>query len=421
MSSSFENDQIKLNVEKKPGCKVVFSITTLAPATKAAEAEAKKIVSKSVNIPGFRKGRAPDALISTQFKGQIKREMLDVIGRSSLNTAMNLSRIFPANQNSPINLVKCEPIDDTSYAVVVEFESFPEVPRIDPQTLTVAHVEPEVIEEKQIETRIQELRQHHCTWKEIEGRAALQGDFVTLKIDTTEGGTQTNLWNNRRFHLEENKTPEWLLKLAIGLSVGETASGMAKTEAGEDKPVIIEMQKIEEAILPPLNDDLAKKAGVDSVEKLKEAIATSLKNEAATKARHTMRLSARKALIENYLFDLPGEHLKNLLKECTETINKEHPSLSKEEKDPMIQELFLQKKDNLSFSYLVYDLFADRSLQKPTAEEIRKRATEEMVMLYLRGQHNINENDMTYFTQIAENELVAERALDFLIENSKRA
>lgn len=423
---SLENANIKLNVEKQAGCKAIFSITTLPTATKAAESAAVKAITREVNIPGFRKGKAPEAVVTSQFGPQIKKEFADILTRNAFSEAIKLSGIHPLSNESPVNLSKCEPIDDTSYLIEIAFDAYPEIPSVDPTALSIAPVEPEAVTQDLINTHIEELRIHHCSWDEITDRKAQDGDFVTVKIDMIENDVPTTVYESSRFQLKEGKLPTWLRNLITGLSIGDTTTGKSEAETEEleagftPKTFLVQLLKIEEAILPDLDDALAKKAGVETVDALHKAIEKSLEKDALNRSKQAMRMAAKKALLASYQMELPGGRLKELLTECTQ-LSKEDSSLSKEDQEMKMMNFFNQGKDNMTFSYLIYKLYKDNKLQYPTTQEVRQRATEEMLMRYMKGDRNISENDLEYFTRTAENEMVAETALDFLVKNSKRA
>lgn len=409
----FENEHIKLDVERQPGCKVSFKITTLPLATKAAEVAAVKAISKEVNIPGFRKGRAPDSLVKTQFQNQIKKEFISILTNNSFAEASKLSKIFPLNQETQVKLLQCEPINETSYEIAIEFESYPDIPKIERSDLTLENREAAPVTEEQIDRRMQDFRLHYATREEVIDRPAQEGDFVTLSIELVE--PHTVLHENTQFHLRKDILPEWLIHLVIGLSTGENKIG--SDENGHSYRV--ELKKIEQALLPPLDDELAKKGGVETVEALKAAITRSLEKESSQKARQELRIAAKKLLLSTYPFELPQGALKRLLQECKDLLVNED-SLPQEEKEQETHQLFSRKKDDLSFSYLIHKLYQDDNLQLPTSEEVQKRATEEMLMLYMRGEKNISENDLAHFSHQASLELMAEKALDFVLDGCKR-
>lgn len=424
-STSFENENIKLNVEKQPACKVVFSITTLPLATKAAQNAAVKTISKEVNIPGFRKGRAPSALIQNQFSGQIKKEFLDILTRNSLHEAIQLSGIHPFQNDSSLKLLKCDPIDETSYNVSIEFESYPEIPPIDPSKLSIAHHEAAAVTEEQINAHLDELSLRHATWDEVTDRAAEAGDFVTLDIDLVEGSDSKPAHRNSRFQLKEGRLPKWLYHLVLGLNIGDSNSGNSEPEEPTEnfipKAFTVTLSKIEKPNLPPLDDALAKKAGVENVDLLKEAIKKSLEKDARHQAKQKMRLAIKKALLEANFFEIPGEKIKQAYKECQERAKAERSDSTKLEQDEYALQLLEKAQESIRFSFLLSKILQDNRLRFPTTEEIRQRATEEMVMRYMRGDNTVSESDMEYHMQMAENEIAAETALDFMIERCNKS
>lgn len=422
---TFENENIKLNVERQPECKVVFSITTLPLATKAAEKAAVRTISKEVNIPGFRKGRAPEALIQTQFAGQIKKEFLNILTRNSIHEAIQLSGIHPFRNNSSLKLLKCDPIDASSYNVSIEFESYPDIPPVNPSQLTISHQDPAIVTEEQIDAHIHELQLTHAEWEEITSRAAEAGDFVTVDIDHVENEQSKAVHRKSRFLLQEGRLPKWLYHLLLGLNKGDAKTGNSEpeepTENFKSKTFHITLTKIERPILPPIDAALAKKAGVENVDLLKEAVRKSLEKEARNQAKQKMRLDIKKALLESSWFEIPGEKVKQAHQECHDIAEAEKGTLSKEERDAYAHQLFEKALESMRFSFLLSKIFQENHLRFPTNEEIRHRATEEMVMRYMRGDTTISENDTEYYIQTAENEMAAETALDFLIEHCKKS
>lgn len=423
-SSSFENEHIKLSVERHPECKVVFSITTLPLPTKAAEKAAIKSVSKEVNVPGFRKGRAPEDLIEKQFPKEIKKEFLDILTRNSLNEAITLSGIHPLNKDTSLKLLKCDPIDDSSYLVSVEFESYPSIPSIDPKKLTIKEQTPQEVTEEQIDAHIHQLQLHHATWDEITDRAAQDGDFVTLDIDLIDQKLPTPAHRDSRFELKEGRLPQWLYRALLGLSIGSSTTGISEAEEPTEnfipKTFNITLKKIEKPNLHPLDDALAKKAGVDNVALLKEAIHKSLEKDARDVAAQKTRFEMKKALLEAFWFEVPGTRIKQASQECREIAESEKGK-TKEEREIYSRELLEKAHESMRFSFLLSKILYENRLPIPTTTEIRQRATEDLLKRYMQEGKNASESDLEYYIRKAENELIAETALDFLIESGKNS
>jgi trigger factor len=396
-----------------------MTITALPIAAEAARQAAIKSVSKEVNIPGFRKGKAPEALILQKFPSQIDREMREIIVHNSFNEAMNLSSLRPYSNQAPLKLLKCEPAD-SSYLISIEFESYPNVPNVDPSSLTLTPIEETPVTEAEMDQKIEELRIHHAEWEEIAERQAESGDYVILDIDLIEGEPQ-KIRQDVRFKLEAGKFPSWALKLTQGLRAGESAEGSTEPEPSESsenfqpRKMRITLKKIQKAILPPIDDELAKKAGTSNLEDLRNSIQRSLQRNAENASLQEKRERMRKTLLDNYPFDLPAERLKELREECFQIAEEE-----KQGDRSYANQLFSNAEENLRLSYLLPKIIREHRLPVPDLNEVQKRVTEHMIMHYMAGHtEKLEEEAVQQLYQLAESQLLKERALDFLIQNAK--
>jgi trigger factor len=424
---SLENEHIQVSVVRYPDCKVILTITTLPLASKAARTHAVKTITKQVNIPGFRKGHAPENLVSQRFTSQIDREFRDILLRNALNEAIHLTKIRPMKANEGVKLLKFEPLESDSYFISVEFEAYPEVPTIDFDSLSIQEEAPKGIEEQDIENRMEQLRFSHAEWEEILDRPAALGDFVTLDVEGMEG-EPFFIHKDTKFHLEEKKMPRWARSLAVGLRAGESKEGYSEAEEEDDvssfqsKLCRITLKKIQTAKLPPLDDDLAKKAGVQNVEQLRQAIVRSLEKNARADVQNALRKQIRTQLLELFPFDLPRKQVETLREDYQKIAeNAKSHFQNVAEWNQYKERLLEQGKENIRLSYLLPKILSDNHLPFPSQGEIQQRATEQMMIRYMQGDTNLTEEHLKYFSQVAESDLITEMALDFLIANCKKA
>lgn len=423
MTQTFENEHIHLTINKHPGCKVNFSIKVHSKATKAAKHAAIKNVSKEVNIPGFRKGRAPEALVLQKYEPHVDKEFKDILVRNALNEAIQLSSIRPYSSEASMRMTKCEPLEGDSYLVDLEFESYPDIPEVDVNNLSLKSIEPKAVSEEDIGKRIEELRLHHAEWEEITDRPAEEGDFVILDIDILEDPILP-LHQNSRFHMVEGKMPPWARNIVTGMKIKEAREGFSEPEdeaSKEDfkpKKCRFILKRIQKANLPPVDDVLAKKAGVDTAEILRDRIIQSLQLEASRKIGNEMRQAMKKELAHHYAFDLPSERVKILHDDCHQVALQERDKFDSEEAcNNYAHRLFDEAKDNIRLSYLIPKVVRDNNLPLPSPQEIQQRATEHLLNRYMSGSREaLNDDDLVRLSQISESELITERALDFLIE-----
>lgn len=413
----FENEHVALDLETKPNCLVKLSITTKPLATKAAEEKAIKNVTRQVTIPGFRQGKAPKDIILKQFKGKVEKEQTDILVRNALNEALALTHRRPYSDRSPVQLLKSEPRGNDSHYIEVEFEAYPQVPSINPQELKFEKINPTQIEDKNVDERLDDLRLYHASWEEIADRGVQEEDYITLDIDVIDE-KPFKAYQNSRFFFK--KIPAWTQKVILGLKTGESAEGLSEGEEHKSpRQCLVTVKKIEKAILPAVDDELAKKAGVATADELMKAIRTSLENEAKLKALQETRVNLKKMLVEKFSFDLPESHLNSLREQCSDTAEQEKSRFKTDEEMKEYEDtLFNDNVENLKFSFLFPKIIQEQKLPRPDIQKLRERMMRYLLNRHQDGLKDINQEEAEYFARLAENELYAEEALDFLIDKA---
>lgn len=416
-SNKYENDLISLTVEQQPYCIVKFDIVTKAPAVEIARSKALKNISKEVNLPGFRKGKAPKETLIKQFKPQLENETREVLLRAVLIEAFELTKLRPYSDKSPVDLKKCTLQDDQNYHIVIEFESLPVMPSFNLDELAMQKIEPKPVEDAQLQERLNEFLIYHATYEEVSDRPVAEDDFVTIDMDVIDEPS-FSAYHNRQFHIAERKFPNWAKKLLIGLKTGESAVGFTEKETEHDGEFVprecrITIKKIEKANLPTLDDELAKKAGVNTVEELHSAIKSSLENEARQSVLGEMRKKMRNLLVERYPFDLPASRLKAIQEECDE-LSYQKDSMKEEERARLKDSLMNDTLQAVKFSFLLPHLVKEHPVAKPSMEQLRERVLRYLISRQA-SQSEVTNEDAEHLAKLAETEIVAEELLDSLI------
>lgn len=312
----FQNDTIRVQLTKKPGCQARLDVEVNSIATKAAYEKAIKNVRKEVTVPGFRKGKVPDQILKHNFAQAIQREFRDTVLQTAFADSLALTNLRPFTRNSlkRSDLKKCSLEDGASAFFELEVE--PEVPTIDQSTIVAKTIEPRPLNEKMIERSYRQLQVMHATWEPVEGRPCEAGDFVELDIDVTEHPAH-NVCVNQLFLVSNDELPKWLLEAIIGMNVDESKEVEAKQNP-EDPPYVIvyeddkatkqcrvTLKTIKKAILPEETDVFAQKFGAPSVAELKKFIEFRLKRDEEEYAQEAGRYNLRRELLQKYPFDLP--------------------------------------------------------------------------------------------------------------------
>lgn len=311
-----QNDNIRVQISKKPGCQVRLDVEITPTATKAAYEKAVKNVRKEVSVPGFRKGKVPDQILKHNFDHAIQREFRDTVLQTAFSESLTLGNLRPFTRNSlkRSELKKCS-LEDGATAIF-ELEVEPAIPTIDYSAIQAKFVEPRGIDEKMIGRSYRQLQVMHATWEPIEGRPAQVNDFVELDIDVIQNPAH-NVCVNQLFLVNSDELPKWLLDAVVGMNVDESKEIEAKKDPSDPPYVIVyeddqaskqcrvTLKTIKKAILPEENEAFAQKFGAPSVEELKKFIEFRLKREETDYAQEVGRYNLRRELLLKYPFDLP--------------------------------------------------------------------------------------------------------------------
>ncbi|MBQ2983729.1 MAG: trigger factor [Candidatus Gastranaerophilales bacterium] len=237
-----------------------------------------KAYSAQVNIAGFRKGKAPNHIVEKYIgEERIKAEVID--------------RIFPMEfqkvvEENKLNIAFRPTIESLEFVVgqdvklTATVELKPEVKIGQYKDVTVKFDEVK-IEENALERELEQTQKRFSTLETVE-RKATDKDSVVFDFEGFVDGEKIEHGDGKNYTLDlANSTfiPGFAEGL-VGHAAGEefTIDVTFPEEYHEDKlkgakaQFKINLHEVKERKLPELNDELAKKAGKDTVELLKEDI-----------------------------------------------------------------------------------------------------------------------------------------------------
>ncbi|HSX25973.1 MAG TPA: trigger factor [Chlamydiales bacterium] len=305
--------QVRVLVYRKPACLIELNVKAAAEIVKQARKEAIKGVNKEVTLPGFRKGKAPDEMILKKYPADVERQLHKSIADVAFQEAQKIANVPVLNNNSSISF-DLKKISDEGAELVFAFETEPKVPSVDGKLFVPKPVERAEVAEKQIEEAVRQMMFFYAQWKLVEDRPIQEGDYIMIDLDTVEGETVQRVFNHIRFEVSGQRMANWMKLLVIGAKSGAILEGMSEVdetateeERREFKPkkVRLHILKVEEAVLPELNDEFAKKVGAANVAHMRQSIADLLNKQADEKARNDLREQVNEFLIAEYAFELP--------------------------------------------------------------------------------------------------------------------
>jgi trigger factor len=241
--------RVKLDVE--------VSFAELAPYIDAAY----KKIAKSINIPGFRKGHVPSAMIDQRVgRGSVLDE--------AINAALPEFYSMAARENDVVVIGRPEVdikefVDNEKLVFVVEVDVRPEVTLPDFSKIEII-VDDVAVEDKDVDEQVDGLRARFGTLLTVE-RAAKDGDFVTIDLTARIDGAEVDggKANEISYEVGSDRMIDGLDAALVGMSAGETKTfttqlvGQKDDEKGD---VEIVVKAVKERELPEADDAFAKLA-----------------------------------------------------------------------------------------------------------------------------------------------------------------
>lgn len=324
---------------------------------------------KGVDVPGFRKGKAPRHVLERYIgKEELQREALEYLIPQLCNQVIEEQKMEVIAQPQ-IEVLQADPVIFKS-----TFPLRPHVELGDYQHIRLAP-EPVKVTKKEINSVIEQLRQRHAVWSPAEHPVCL-GDLVTIDIEEKKEGDLINSYQGRQLPVIQDSLfplPGFAEHL-VGMEKGEEREFSLsypddyelKELAGKQYSFKVKLMEVKERHLPELNDEFAKSLGqgVETLDALRDLTATSLKNIAEERAKRDFEQKVIEAVVGLAKVEFP-------------------PILVEQELDRLLSERdMLFKRQGGLESYL-------KSLNKTEAEvreELRPRAAERVTQLLVLGK-----------------------------------
>ncbi|MEY4972788.1 MAG: hypothetical protein RL399_745 [Actinomycetota bacterium] len=296
---------MKSTVETLSPTRVKLSVEVAFEELSPYIAEAFKKLASQINVPGFRKGKVPAAMVEQRVG---RAAVLD----EAINAALPEFYVQAAREHSLLvigrpNVDIKEFNDNEKLEFTVEVSVRPEVTLPDFSKITITVDNAEVTEEA-LNEQIDELRARFGTLHTVE-RAAKSGDFVTVDLTARINGEEVDggKANDISYEVGSNRMIDGLDEALIGMSAGDTktfTTQLVGQQEGESGDVFIALKVVKERELPPVDDAFAKLASeFDTIEELKKDFSERL----LRLKKLEQGAQARDLLVEKLLADLTIE------------------------------------------------------------------------------------------------------------------
>ena len=322
---------IKVNVTEGEDGKRTLEVEVPATVVEDRIKSAYTNYSKTLNLPGFRKGKIPINIVKSRFGKVIEQEVLNDLIPESYDQAWKTSGIEPISQ--PV-------IDDVVYAEgePLRFKASLEIkPDIPIQNYVGLRATRPVIpvQESDVQEQLKAIRERSAEDRGAE-RPAQLGDLIVAdlqELDTSGLPILGHKYEDRTFLIGgERSFSHDFDNQMVGASRGEDRRvrftynrDLSDSDlAGKEAAYAVKVKDVRERILPALDDEFAKDHGAENLKDLESRIRDYLKIQADYVVRRRLESSLLSALIHENTFDPPETMVENALSAMFEDYKKEH-------------------------------------------------------------------------------------------------
>jgi len=281
--------RVKITVE------VPFS--DLKPSMDKAYAD----IARTINVPGFRRGKVPPMVIDQRFgRGVVIQEAFNDSWSRFYGAAVTENALIPMAQPE-VEVTKLEDGDVIEFTAEVDVRPEFEVP--DPSAIAV-QVDALEVPETLVDEQLDVLRRRFGSRTTVE-RPAADGDLVTLGLVASNAGEPLPdaTAEDLEYTVGSGQMLDGLDEAITGLSAGESATFRSTLVGGplkdEEADIEVTVTKVTEQELPEADDDFAQEASeFDTIDELRASITKMATNAARLEQATQARDAVLEALVD---------------------------------------------------------------------------------------------------------------------------
>jgi trigger factor len=428
---------VNITVENLAPCKKLLRVEVDAKAVDEIFDSITKDYQKQAALPGFRPGKAPREMVLKKFETDIQDEVKRKLIGDSYRQALAEKKI------SVIGYPDIEEIQfgrGQALQFAATIETAPEFQLPEYKGLPVKR-ETKSVSDEDVERAIKLLAQQHVKFETV-ARELKTGDVAVVNYTGTCDGkpitetapTAKGLTEQKNFWVDiaPNTFIAGFADQLTGAKAGDQrtvkvdfpADFVTRELAGKKGVYEVEVIEVKEKVLPPVDDELAKKYDAENLVKLREGVRRDLENELKFSQAKALRGQIVDALLTHTNFELPETAVAHETRNVVYNIVQENSKrgvpreLIEKQKEEIYTAATRSAKERVKLAFLVQRIAEKEGIQVSQEEVLRRvqslsaayQIPPDKFIKDLQKRNGVNE----LYDQIAH-----EKVLEFLEINAK--
>jgi trigger factor len=411
------------------------------PADEVTQRLAKAYVelNRQVNIPGFRPGKAPLAMLEKRYAKTVEEDVIRGLVPDFYDKAIRQAGIVPVHvEIPPLDRAKIKKDEPFIFTATVEIR--PKIELRDYKAPSPISLKPDnrTVTDEQLNRGLEVLREQQARLEAVPaGHIIVDGDYIVLDVQGTLDGAPLE-GTKKEGQLHKVGSHASVLGLEIDSHVGGKKEGDVlevpqpypashpdPRVAGKTVVFTLTIKSVKEKKLPALDDEFAKDCGpFTSLQEIKDKLRNGMEQALKREIEDTYKDTIIKRLVETHHFDLP----ETLVERELEAIIRQHAQQQKgdTQKSPGAEDLTHLRQEHRNEAArrvklgLVLETIAEKEGLTVTqddlnaeimrlASELKMPPNDLVKMIKAGGQESIDE---------LRNRTLADKALDFVYRNA---
>ncbi len=431
---------LQVTATPRPGSRMALEVAIPGSRSQASYEAAVGKLSRSVRLPGFRKGKVPRAVLLQQIgplrvRATALEELVDAACRDALEIEKVAAISRPElSEGFELVLERFEPGSDLTITLELDVEPTPSLQ----QTKGLkAEAEEVSFDPARVDELIEQSRRQLATLVPVDDRAAASGDVAVLSFkgvfvdsgEEIEGGSS----DASEVELEEGRMIPGFVEGVIGMAVGDTRtvdcqfpdSYPQEDAAGRSARFEITLKDLKTRELPALDDAFAQQASdKQTLAELREDLETRLQGDSERRARAARHDALLDALVEQLEVELPEtlilQEVRTLIEQTAGQIAQQGMDVKKLFTPDLVRSLMDTSRPEAEKR-----LRRSLALQALAAAEAISVADDELEAKVKEVRRDLSQEgtqeaaiDLQRLRQVVADDLLREKLLAWLEENS---
>ena len=432
---------MKVTLEKLPASQIGFDIQVEGAKSQAIYDRIVKDLTKTMQVPGFRKGKAPTQLVLRQVGSQrLKANVLEELVEKTLNEALAENKEVKDKALGGFQLITdietlvqtFIPGQDLAFKAAIDVEPEATLNKYQGFTVQAEEIKPDLTE---VDRTLRDFQVRKSTVVPIENRGIELNDVVTVDLKVLDRATGEELpdagEDNFQLDVDEKAFIPEVVQAIIGAAIDDVVEVESifpeeyypEEYVGKEIKYVVTIKSIKGRELPALDDEFAASiSDKETISELRELLEKRVLNEAESKTSANKERAVLDALTAEIEVELP----ETLIQQELDYLVRQQANYLQERIDPaMAKQLFTKElvAEMRRLNHpeaiirlkrkIALDKVADLESLAVDEAELKERVSNTLEML---KDPNI---DPVRLAGLIREEIKTEVALKWLIDNSE--